>query len=176
MLVRLDKLFSLIREQGIQINDGITSIEQTVANGVENHQFLREYNSEMETLNNQRNCLKSSASVVSSALTVIQRHAGGTSTAAHDSDLGDVFPLEPNETTISWVEYHQRLCSDNGHNVFQQSFTISSESSVQPSLDIGYLDDGDIDLDLATEFYNMAISKRSVGPDGEAEMYFATSS
>jgi len=115
----------------------------------------------MEALYHQRNCLQSSASVVSSALTVIQSRVSGTSTVAQ-SDLGDIFPRETNETTRTWVEFH-RPSHDRG-DVFPEEAneTIGSEVEFdQHSHDLSYLDGIDIGLDLATEFYNMAISKRS---------------
>jgi len=171
MAVRLDDLSSFIREQVIQINNRITSIQQTISNGVENLESPGERDSEMEALYRQRNCLRSSASVVSSALTVIQSRVYGTSTVAQ-SDLGDIFPRETNETTRTWVEFHWP--SHDRGDVFPEEINEATSSGVefyQPSHDLGYLDGGDIDLDLATEFYNMAISKRSENSDAEAELY-----
>jgi tetratricopeptide (TPR) repeat protein len=103
----MDQLQITIRELAIDINSRLEAMEDKMRVNPSDEETLREGATEFRTLGNLRSCLKSAASVVSSASTIYGYEKVGDGANAHDSDFGDVFPRETSSIMLSWIESNE---------------------------------------------------------------------
>lgn len=91
----LDEIQQAIRRIAFDINDRIASLQNVIESNSSNHQLC--------SLNNLRNCVKSAASVVSSASTTLGVDHSDRFSVTYESEFGDCFPSEPGETMLRWI-------------------------------------------------------------------------
>jgi hypothetical protein len=90
----LDELYQTIRKIATDINNRMTSLENAVDTRSDDDRLLK--------LSNQRECVRSAASIFSSASTTLGV-ALPTGSSSYGSDFGDVLPSEPSETMLRWM-------------------------------------------------------------------------
>lgn len=92
----LDELHQTIRKVAFDINNRITTLEYTIGNSSD---------PQLQTLNNLRECLRSAATIVSSASTAlgVVTENGDDGSEVHGSEFGECFPSQQNETMQRWI-------------------------------------------------------------------------
>jgi tetratricopeptide (TPR) repeat protein len=86
----LNDIQSEIRRVAFSINDQIRALQNSVE--------ITASRGEVNRLTNLRSCVRSAATIVASASTII-----GVETADLDSNFGDCFEFEPSETMLRWM-------------------------------------------------------------------------
>jgi tetratricopeptide (TPR) repeat protein len=95
ILPNLDDIQQAIRRIALDINARIASLKNAIESKSSDH--------ELHSLNNLKNCVKSAASIVSSASTTLSVDRSDRMSVAYESDFGDCFPSEPGETMLRWI-------------------------------------------------------------------------
>jgi hypothetical protein len=176
VLVELGQVAHLLREQGLQIKTLIEDRERPIdeAEGDLETSRLQDLEAEINTLRNQKKCLKSAAKTVSSTLSVLRGSDGENSSAAHESEFNDVFEDEPDRLTLNWVEHHrvQQFGNPGTMTITQslQNFNLQSVASANQTIYLD-VDDNDLDLELAMDLYELAVSPSSTTTAVEAKDY-----
>lgn len=104
---------------------------------------------QIRTLDNLRNCLKSAASIVSSASTAYGYEIGGQGDTVYDSDFGDVFLSQPSDFTLDWIELNRITEVDEASN--NQSVSTGPERLWHSTLTnplVNWDSDGEEELDF----------------------------
>jgi hypothetical protein len=91
----LDEIQQAIRRIAFDINNQIAGLQNVIESNSSDHQ--------LRSLNNLRNCVKSAASVVSSASTTLGVDRSDRFSVSYESEFGDCFLLEPGETMLRWI-------------------------------------------------------------------------
>ena len=95
ILPNLDDIQQAIRRIALDINARIASLQNVIESKSSDH--------ELHSLSNLKNCVKSAASIVSSASTTLSVDRSDRMSVAYESDFGDCFPPEPGETMLRWI-------------------------------------------------------------------------
>lgn len=91
----MDDLKQAIRRIAIDINDRMSRLQNSVSSNRSDTEIL--------TLRNLSNCVRSAASVVSSASTTLGEDDADRFSITHGSEFGDCFPSEPGESMLRWI-------------------------------------------------------------------------
>jgi hypothetical protein len=118
-LPNLDEIYQAIRRLAFDFSDRIASLPTATESKSSEHQ--------LRSLNNLRNCVKSAASVVSSASTTLGVEHSGRFSVNYGSEFGDCFPSEPSETILRWIS------SNTVHEFEEDGDTESSFSGQKPA-------------------------------------------
>ena len=124
---------------------------------------------QFQTLDNLRNCLKSAASIVSSASTAYSHEIGGGVSTVYGSDFGDVFPPQPSDLTLDWIKSNAIPEVDEASN--DQSLATGPEGWLHsPSGDW----DSDVEeqLELIQALFHQGMSRLNANKSNEAEKDF----
>lgn len=109
ILPNLDEIQQEIRRIAFDINKQEAGLQNATESQSSHH--------ELHCLNNLRNCVKSAASIVSSASSMQSVDRSNRTSVAHESDFGDCFPPEPAEVMRRWIssntvyEFHEKRAS-----------------------------------------------------------------
>jgi hypothetical protein len=114
ILPNLDDIQRAIRRTALDINDQIAGLQNVIESKSINH--------ELHVLNNLNDCVKSAASIFSSASTTLSVNRSDRMSVAYESDFGDCFPSEPGETMLRWIS------SNTVYEFEEESGTTSSLS------------------------------------------------
>ncbi len=119
MVPRLDETQDMIRRLGLQFNQRMASLQALIQSQVtaspSEATEIPGKEEEFKTLGNLRDCLKGAATVMTSASTIVGRHAHDNSSIIYGSDFGDVFPSDPSESTLNWIRENAIQESDEGY-------------------------------------------------------------
>nr|POE87478.1 hypothetical protein CFP56_30067 [Quercus suber] len=134
LLPGLDNLNQEVRRVAIEMNQRIESLQETKATSNNESQVI--------AMVNLRDCVKSAASIVSSASTMIASKQSASSEIAA-SDFGDVFPVDDNVMIQRWMETRTAY-DDEDH---RSPFTPKSMASIADFDDSNSEADSDVDLE-----------------------------
>jgi hypothetical protein len=173
VLPTLDQLQTTIRGLAIDINSRLAAIEEgMVSNSTSDNsgETVPEQATQIRTLGNLRNCLKSAASVVSSASTAYGYEIGEQRGTVYGSDFGDVFPPQPSDFMLDWIESNEIPEVDEASN--NQSVAIGPEGSRHSTLTSPLVDwdsDGEEELDFIQALFQQGMSNLNANEVSEAE-------
>ncbi|KAM0431300.1 hypothetical protein ACHAPT_005273 [Fusarium lateritium] len=142
ILPSLEDMQREIRNLAIKLNDRITSLQTTPINT--SPQLDDTKPGEIAAMANLRNCVRSAATIVSSASTILTLDRDAETETYCGSDWGDVLPSQTSESTMAWLQDSV----DRG----QVQIPGSSRSPQGDDSD----SDSDLDLDLALGLYKKA--------------------
>jgi tetratricopeptide (TPR) repeat protein len=131
----------------------------TLQNAVESSSSSKD-NEQLQSLTNLQNCVRSAASVVSSASTTLAVDQPDHFSVTYGSEFGDVFPAQPGETMLRWIssntvyEYEEEPNSDLGSGV-----NVTSEKCLQPVDEGTGSEQSDSDNDLEAEIFQALLNK-----------------
>jgi hypothetical protein len=168
-LPNFDELQQEIRRIAFDLNDRISGLQNAIESKSSDH--------ELRTLNNLRKCVKSAASVVSSASTTLGvENSGRLST--YGSEFGDCFPPEPSETMLRWIS------SNTVHEFEEEKDTESLLSGPKPasgkslelveeSQESDQSDsDGELEAEIIQSLLRLGKDKLASGGFEDAERHF----
>jgi tetratricopeptide (TPR) repeat protein len=178
---RLDGVENEIRKQGIAINSRIALLEQLIRskaldNAESSQETLTEPESELKTMTNLRECLKSSASVVSTTSTVVGRpRVANTATSTiYASDWGDVFPADPSQSTLDWIQSNSVDAVTDSSSGYPLSGVASGEQlalSNDEQPEILDSDEDEVETELTRTLLHLGVSKAEKKEFPAAENY-----
>jgi hypothetical protein len=132
----LDKLYEEFRTFGACLNAKIDNL-QIVAASDQNDEDVHE----LQSMDNLRECIRSVAYVVSTALTALSAEASDAGSVYYGSDLGDVFVKDAHEPMLRWI------ASNTVHEYEDMDVALlgSSKNNDREDL-VEYQDDSDSDI------------------------------
>jgi tetratricopeptide (TPR) repeat protein len=130
--------------------------------------------SDLTSMDNLIECLKSSANIVSSTSTVVGRRAGVVETLATStmvgSDFGDVFPYTASSSTLDWIQNHNldAATDPSSLNAHSDKHMPTVDEEEVDSLDS---DEDDVEHELIGTILELGIEKLEEGDLQHAEDY-----
>ncbi|KAF2671956.1 hypothetical protein BT63DRAFT_184472 [Microthyrium microscopicum] len=172
----LDEVQAAIRSLGLDMNSRLAAIEDNMksepSTGPSEDTDQSSSQEQAEVIKNMRNCLRSAATVVSSASTVYVRRPGKDYETVYGSDFGDVFPPEPSDIMLDWIETNKIAENeqDSPENTPLAAATLESHSTLLAPA--GEWDsDEEEELEFIQALYQQALSKLDSDQSVEAESY-----
>lgn len=163
----LDQLQRMIRQLAMDMNQRMTVVEGNLTSnkpkvaGVsderddEDGDWVADHQLEKPALDNLRNCLRSAASIVSSASTALGRDVGAGRSTVYGSDFGDVFPPQPSDLMLSWIESNRvEESSEVTHSGTAISSTLAGSMD-----DLPMEDDWDSEEEMDIELTKMMLKQ-----------------
>ena len=132
----MEHLSTEIRRIADYLNPYIQTLELTTTDVAQEE--------ELDYARNLRECVRSSASIVSSASTVLYDEAGERASVVADSDFGDCFPKEYSEPMQRWI----------ATNKINEEPDIDNSSTSGLPVERDGSDESDADVELETEMTN----------------------
>lgn len=163
VLPSLSDLHKEVRRMAREMNQRIEALQSMVTSKQDEDQVV--------AMNNLRDCVRSAASIVSSASTIINSQNGANSvTALPSSEFGDCFPVEQNVAIRRWME--TRTVSE-----YDELGPCAAPQSIADVPDIdGSEESSDSDVDLENEITNVLLEngkqRLAAGDTKNAEKMF----
>ncbi|KAL2672353.1 hypothetical protein Neosp_013058 [[Neocosmospora] mangrovei] len=142
ILPSLEGMQREIRNLAIKLNERISTLQTTPIVAVP--QLDMNKPTEIAAMSNLRNCVRSAATIVSSASTILTLDRDEETETYCGSDWGDVLPSQTSESTMAWLQDSV----DRGQ--------IRIPGSTRPPQGEDSDSDSDLDLDLALGLYKKA--------------------
>lgn len=160
LLPSLDVLHSEVRRIALGLNEHIETLRKTTGSRQDEVQIL--------AINNLRDCVKTAASIVSSASTIKASESGDSFPTVPLSDFGDCFPVEQNLAIRRWID-SRSLDDETASEAVPRSIAeiLALEESEQSSDT-----ESDLDMEIADVLLEAGIQERSVGDSTDAERMF----
>lgn len=131
-----------IRNLAVKLNERISTLQTTPAAAIPQLDMTKP--TEIAAMSNLRNCVRSAATIVSSASTILTLDRDEETETYCGSDWGDVLPSQTSESTMAWLQDSV----DRGQ--------IRIPGSSRPPQGDDSDSDSDLDLDLALGLYKKA--------------------
>ncbi|KAI8650483.1 Helo-like-N domain-containing protein [Fusarium keratoplasticum] len=142
ILPSLEDMQREIRNLAVRLNERISTLQTTPVAAIP--QFDMTKPAEIAAMSNLRNCVRSAATIVSSASTILTLDRDEETETYCGSDWGDVLPSQTSESTMAWLQDSV----DRGQ--------IRIPGSSRPPQGDDSDSDSDLDLDLALGLYKKA--------------------
>lgn len=142
ILPSLEDMQREIRNLAIKLNERISTLQITPAAAAPQLDMTKP--AEIAAMSNLRNCVRSAATIVSSASTILTLDRDEETETYCGSDWGDVLPSQTSESTMAWLQDSV----DRGR--------IQIPGSSRPPQGDDSDSDSDLDLDLALGLYKRA--------------------
>jgi tetratricopeptide (TPR) repeat protein len=153
-LPNLDELHQLIRKIAIDINNRMNTLQNAVESSSSKD------SEQLQSLTNLQNCVRSAASVVSSASTTLAVDQPDHFSVTYGSEFGDVFPAEPGETMLRWISSNTVYeFEDEPNSDLSSGVNVTSEKSLQPVDEGTGSEQSDSDNDLEVEIFQVLLNK-----------------
>lgn len=131
-----------IRNLAIKLNERISTLQTTPITAAPQSGMTKP--TEITTMSNLRNCVRSAATIVSSASTILTLDRDDETETYCGSDWGDVLPSQTSESTMAWLQ----------DSVDRGQIQVPGPSRPPQGDDSD--SDSDLDLDLALGLYKKA--------------------
>jgi hypothetical protein len=179
--ITLDELQTMIRRLAMDMNQRMASVENTNTSKQPNNtdddddddddELVADRVFKKPAIENLRNCLRSAASIVSSASTAIGRDIGTGQSTIYGSDFGDVFPPQPSDLMLSWIESNRVDESDEITNSGTARSSTHVSSVKDPEAQVDWDSDEEHDIELAKMILKQGKAKILAGDFEGAERY-----
>jgi hypothetical protein len=175
MELTIDQIYLLIRRQGTQLNDRIASLELSMKYDTLPESSMEQpskQNDELVALNHLKSCLRSSASIVSSASTIAGRNNSTKVSTTNGSEFGDIFPPNPSDHTLDWIRNNQMTKLDDSS---AQGYIFSEDELNRdvPPLPETFIEseEDDAQLEIFSTLIELGRSKQKLNDFAAAENY-----
>ncbi|RSM08981.1 hypothetical protein CEP52_004389 [Fusarium oligoseptatum] len=142
ILPSLEDMQREIRNLAVKLNERISTLQTTPVAAILQLDMTKP--AEIAAMSNLRNCVRSAATIVSSASTILTLDRDDETETYCGSDWGDVLPSQTSESTMAWLQDSV----DRGQ--------IHIPGSSRPPRGDDSDSDSDLDLDLALGLYKKA--------------------
>lgn len=133
-----------IRNLAVRLNERISTLQTTPVAAIPQLDMTKP--AEIAAMSNLRNCVRSAATIVSSASTILTLDRDEETETYCGSDWGDVLPSQTSESTMAWLQ----------DSVDRGQIRIPGSSRPPQGDDSDSDSDSDLDLDLALGLYKKA--------------------
>jgi len=154
----MERLQRDVRELATGLNSRINSLETLVVDGEDGENNAGSL-AEIAALNNLKSCVRSAATIVSSASTILDRDR--ETTYLH-SEFGDVFMPDTNDTMLEWISSSALISTvstsddvSQPQQLAQAGLVVKSTQMQFPAGDVSD-SDSDLDAELALGLYRKA--------------------
>jgi hypothetical protein len=97
----LDVIHRDIRRIASALSNRIDTLESSVADS--NKEEAKDKEIQITAMTHLRNCVRSAATIVSSASTILARDRGVETSTYYGSEFGDCFPSQTSDSTLEWI-------------------------------------------------------------------------